>query len=299
MILSDNWAELLLPGLRTIFSKHLKPMPDYLTQIYNVENSSKAQEFNLGIGELGTMTDWETSGRRIDYEDFNKGFKATYTHKKYSKGVTIEREMLEDDLYSEIKKRVRKLSTVVYYTTQTHAASVFNNAANGAILGPDGLPLCSPNHPVSPGSSTVMSNVGNLELTADNVEATRTAMKSWKDDKGNLIMIEPNCLIVPTALRKKATIIAETKEEPEQSDYGVNVWYGNLRVIEWPFLTDPNAWFLVDDVRMKLFLNWYWRRKPNFGDTIDFDTETAKYAVIGRWSYGWDDWSWVYMNNPS
>jgi phage major head subunit gpT-like protein len=299
VILSDNWGELLLPGLRTIFSKHQKPMPDFISQIYNVETSTKAQEFNQGVGELGTMDEWEASGRKISYEDFDKGFKATYTHKKYSKGIQVERELLEDDQYSEIKKKVRKLSTVVYYTTQTHAASVFNNAASAKFLGPDGKPLCATDHPVAPGSSTTFSNLGTRELTADNVELTRTDMKAWKDDKGNLIMINPDTLIVPTALRKKATIIAETKEEPEQSDYGVNVWYGNLKVIEWPFLTDSNAWFLADSTRMKLFLNWYWRRRPDFKDHVEFDTEVAKYAVLGRWSFGFDDPSFIMLNNPS
>jgi len=33
MLVSDNWAELLLPGLRTIFNKHMKKKRDYLPVI--------------------------------------------------------------------------------------------------------------------------------------------------------------------------------------------------------------------------------------------------------------------------
>lgn len=293
MHISDNWGELLLPGLRTIFDKHLKKGKDFLSVIYNTENSTKAQEFNLGVGELGEMVEWDASGRQVSYETFNKGFKATYTHKKYSKGVEVERELVDDDLYGEIKKRVRKLSRVVYYTTQSHAVLPFNNAFGG-ILGPDAKPLCSATHPIMPGSATVWSNAGTWILSAKRVEDTRNLMKQWVDDKGNLLMIDPDTIIVPVSLRKTAQIIAETANEPFTTDYGVNVWKGNLNVIEWPFLTDQNTWFLVDMQRMKDYLNWYWRRRPDFADKVDFDTEVAKYKVIGRWSYGWDDASFLY-----
>lgn len=296
MQVSENWGELLLPGLRTIFNKHIKDMPDYIGKLFSVENSTKAQEFSLGTGDIGTMDPWTGS---VSYEDFDKGFKATYTHKKYSKGIQLERELVDDDQYTEIKKRVKKLGRTVYYTTQAHAASVFNNAANAQILGPDGKPLCSADHPKMPGSSSVIANLGALELNAENVETTRTAMRKWTDDKGNLIMINPDMLIVPTDLRKKARIIAETPDEPDTADHGVNVWAGNLKVMEYPFLTDTNGWFLVDSMRLKEYLYWFWRRKPDFADKVEFDDEVSKYKVVGRWSWGWDDFSFLYLNNPS
>lgn len=290
MLISDNWAELLQPGLRKIFDKHQKQLKDYIPVVYNVEDSKKAQEFNLGVGELGMMDEWTGA---VSYEDFNKGFKSTYTHKKYSKGIEIERELLDDDQYSEIKKRVKKLSMTVYYTRQYHAASVFN-LAFGGILGPDSKALCASDHPVMPNSSTTFSNAGVLPLNATNVEKTRTDMMAWKDDKGNLLMINPDTILVPPNLRKPAMIIAETDEEPDTADHGINVWKGHLNVIEWPFLTNPYYWFLVDMQRMKLLLNWYNRRKPDFDDKIEFDSEIAKYKTVGRWSYGWDDPTFIY-----
>ncbi len=299
MIISDNWGELLLPGLRKIFEKQLKQGKDYIPVLFNVENSTKAQEFNLGSGELGLMEEWEDSNGAISYEDIEKGYKTTYTHRKYSKGITIGREMLEDDQYSHIKKKVKKLSVAGFNTTQHHAASVFNLAASDKRLGGDGKPLCSTTHPLSPKNSATFSNLGTRELTAENVELTRTDMKGWVDDKGNPIDINVDTILVPTALRKQATIIAETAEEPDTTDHGINVWKGNLNVIEWHRLSDVNAWFLLDMERMKLFLNWFWRRKLDFKNTKEFDTEVNKYAVLGRWVFGHDDPTFIYMNNPS
>lgn len=298
MIVSENWGELLQPALRAIFDKHSKKKKDYIGKLYNIENSKKAQEFNLGTGELGLMEDWQASQGKVAYEDFQKGFKSTYIHRKYSKGVQVERELLEDDQYAEIKKRVRKLSRTVYYTTQVHAASTFNNMFNSTFAGPDGKALCATDHPKMPGSSSVISNAGALELNATNLEIVRTAMKGWTDDKGNLIEVMSDLLIVPPALRKTARIIAETDNEPFTTDHGINVWKGNINVMEYDFWLDPTAWAVVDSDRMKDFLNWFWRRKPGFKDKIEFDTEVAKYAVIGRWCFGWDDFSWIYGCKP-
>lgn len=295
MMIRDNWPELLEPGLRRIFDKHLEQKRDYIPVIYNVQTSRKAQETSLGVGSLGLMDEWTATGNMVSYEDINKLFKSTYVHMKYSKGITIERELLEDDQYNEIAKRVRRLAQSVWYTRQVHAASVFNNAFSPSHLGPDAKPLCAPDHPVAPGSTTTYSNADTLPLTADNLELVRTRMKSWTDDKGNLLAIDPDTLIVPTALRKAALVIADSEKEPDTADNNVNIWKGSVRVIEWDFLKNPKAWFVVDSSRMKNFLNWFNRRQPVLErDRDDFDTEAAKWKTVGRWSFGWDDPSFVY-----
>lgn len=299
MLLEDNWPELLQPDLRVIFDRINKTYPDYIAQIANQDTSTKYQEFNLGVGELGQMDPWTG---QVSYEDFNKGFKSTYTHQKFSKGITIERELLEDDMYNTIKQRVRKLSNTVYNTRQSQFASIFNGAFSGSgwrgqpLLGPDNVSLCNTSHPIMPGSSTYLNNYGTLQLTANNLEQVRTNMKGWVDDKGNLIMMQPDTLIVPTSLRKIAMIIAETDEEPETTDHGVNVWHGVLKVIEFPFINFSASWFVTDSERAKLYLNWFDRRKPDFDDKVEFDSEAAKYKTVGRWSYGWDDPTWIYGN---
>lgn len=298
MMISDNWGELLLPGLRKIYDKHMGKLKDYVPALFNVERSGKAQEFTTGTGSLGLMEEWNNSGRQVAYEDINKGFKATYTHKKFSKGLLIERELLEDDLYAEIKKRARKLADSVYYTRQYYAASVFNNAFSASHNGPDGKPLCATDHPLGPDSSGTWSNAGlgsDWVLNADTVEEARNKMMEWTDDKGNLLAINPDTLIVPPALRKAALVIADSDKEPDSIENNVNIWKGSVNVIEFPFLKNPTAWFLVDMSRMKNYLNWFDRRKAKLEkDKLDFDTEVAKYKVVARFSFGWDDASFVF-----
>ena len=295
MMISEGWAELMLPILRRIFNKHKDQLKDYIPVLFNVESSTKAQEFTLGVGNLGLMRPWDESGRQVFYEDAQKGFKATYTHRKFSLGEKIERELVEDDQYSEIKKRIKNLSQSVYYTRQHYGVSVFNNAFSNTFAGPDGVALCSDSHPASPVNSTTFSNMATLDLTADNVELVRNRMvQNWRDDKGNLLAITPDTIIVPASLRKAAMVIADTDREPDTTDHNINIWKGSLNVIEHLFLTDPTAWFLIDMSRMKNFLNWYDRRKAKLETDTNFDTEVSKYKVVNRFSYGWDDPTFIY-----
>ena len=298
MMISENWDELMLPGLRSIFNKHLKKKKDYVGELFSVENSTKQAEYNQGTGSLGLMDEWGASNNQVSYEDVNKGYKATYIHKKYSKGLTLERELVEDDQYGEIKKRVRLLTQSVYYTRQYFGASIFNNAFNATYAGPDGVALCSASHPYSPVDATTQSNAGTGVLNATNLEAARTAMKGWKDDKGNLLAIEPRMLIVPPALRKAALVIADSSGEPDVSDNNVNVWKGSVDVLEFDFLTSATSWFLVDRSRMQAFLHWYDRRIAKLEmDKEQFNSEVAAYKVVSRLSFGADDWSWIYASN--
>lgn len=295
MMISENWDELMLPGLRTIFNKHLKKKKNYVNELFTVEKSTKQAEYNMGTGSLGLMDEWGASNNQVSYEDVNKGYKATYMHKKYSKGLTLERELVEDDQYGEIKKRVRLLTQTVYYTRQYYGASVFNNAFNPTFAGPDRVALCSASHPNSPVDSSTQSNAATGRLNATNLETARTTMKGWTDDKGNLLAINPDTLIVGPANRKAALVIADSSGEPDITDNNINVWKGSVNVIEFDFLTSPTAWFLVDKERMAAFLHWYDRRIAKLEmDKENFNSEVGAYKVVARFSFGWDDWSWIY-----
>lgn len=301
-IASANWAELLEPGLREIFQKQMGKLPDMLPVLFKVKDSKKAVETSLGIGHLGLMQAWNSTNNQVSYQDFAKGYKSTLTHVKYSLGMQLERELRDDDQYDEIEDRVTELVESVWYTRQTHAASVFNNAFNASYTGPDSKALCSSAHPHSPTDSTTQSNTGTTALDAAAVETTRIAMQNWTDDQGKLLLVRPDTILVPPDLGKAARVIAESEKEPDTSDNNTNVWKGRLKVIEWDFLTDTNNWFMIDSRRAKRYLRWFDRRKPklerdggNGGE--DFDTENAKWKCVGRWSYGWYDWSWIYGHN--
>ncbi len=293
-ISTANFAE--LEGvIRTIYDLDMKSKPDYVRKLFNVETSSRGVEKHFGIGNMGLMQKWTGT---VNYDTFGKRWEQTYRHEKYSNGLTIEREILDDKEYSEIKRRTKLLSHSVWVTKQTHGASVLNNAFDAAYPGADAKPLCSTTHPLSPTDATAQVNTGTSELEIDVVLDTRRAMMKYTDDRGNFLGVNPRLLIVPTDLMDEAKEICQTDRKPDQADWNKNPLYGEMDYVVVPFLTKPKAWWLVDPDLMKIWLTWYNRREPKIEYENNFDTEQGKYKCVGRWSYKWDEWMWCYGHNP-
>ena len=125
-------------------------------------------------------------------------------------------------------------------------------------------------------------------------------MRLFTDDKGNLVGIRPDMLLVPPELERRATQLVSERAlyEPDSAQFDVNMFAGRLRPVVWDRLTDANAWFLIDSRMMRQHLHFQWRIRPELANTTDFDSLLAKFRVYMRYGIGWDDWRWIYGQNP-
>jgi phage major head subunit gpT-like protein len=299
MAISEQWAYLLEPGLREVFYTTTEALAaqSKIPLLFDVMTSQKAQEHFLSVGGMGT---WNAYKGAIEYDDLEQGYRTTLTHEEYVKGFKIERKLVEDDQYGLFMDRPAELAMAAMRTREIHAASVFNNAFSTSYNGGDGKPLCEDNHPKSPANAGVLDNEGTLALSYTNVEAVRQLMRAWTDDRGNLIPVQPDTLLVPPELEKTAFEIVRTPNVPNTADYQANFVSGFIRqVVVWDYLTDANAWFVIDSQRAKQALKWMDRVPLEFAldPTSNFRLE-SRWRGYMRYSYGWKDWRWVYGNNP-
>lgn len=300
MAISEQWAELLAPGLREIFNQTQAALAatSRIPLLFDVIGSQKAAEEFLSVGGMGN---WNPYTGAIEYDDLNKGYKTTLTHEEYVRGFKIERKLVEDDQYGLFRDRPAELAMAAMRTREVHAASVFNNAFSTSYQGGDGKPLCEDDHPKSPSNAGTLDNEGALALTYANVVLTRQYMRAWTDDRGNLIPMNPDTILVPPELEDTAFEIVRTANVPSTADYRANFVQGFVRnVIVWDYLTDANAWFLIDSAAARLNLKWVDRVGLEFelDPTSNFSLE-SRWRGYMRYSYGFKDWRWVYGNNPS
>jgi len=302
MAISEQWAYLLEPGLREVFfltyEELLAQSP--VNQLFNVIDSTKANEYFLGAGGFGDWLEYEGA---IEYDDFEQLYRTTLTHKEYVRGFKVERKLVDDDQYNIIQERPRALAMAAARTREKHAASVFNNAFSTSYQGGDEKPLCEiSGHPYSPSNASTQTNEAATALTYDNVITIFRAMQEFKDDRGELVSVSPDTLLVPPELAQTAKeILLTTQNKPNTADTVVNYVNTFLRdVIVWHYLTDANAWFLIDSGLAKRHLLWVDRVGMEFAldPTSNFRLE-ARYRGYMRYSYGWSDWRWVYGCNPS
>ena len=93
VVASEGFAYLLDPGLRKIFMDEFALPGMVSDQLYSKEKSSKAVEYDLGVGGLGDLEEFTGT---IPYGDFAQEYRTSYTHKEWVKGIKIERKLVDD-----------------------------------------------------------------------------------------------------------------------------------------------------------------------------------------------------------
>ena len=291
IIASENFGQLLDPGLHKIFMDEFGQPGDMVSNLFGMEKSTKAVEYDLGIGGLGDLEEFTGT---IPYGDFSQQYKTSYTHREWVKGIKIERKLVDDDQYSVINKRPQQLALVARRSREKHGASVFNNAFNTTIFaGGDTLALCSTAHTYV-GTSTTVGNSGTTSLSQTALESTRLLGMAITDETDNLMDVMYDTILVPPALEETANVIIKTDKDVGSAQNDINYSKGRYKVLVWPRLTDSNNWFMMDSRYMKMFLKWFDRIPVEFNKDKDFDTYVAKWSVYTRYSYGFSDWKWIY-----
>jgi hypothetical protein len=304
MAISEQWAELLEPGLRRIFEIRAGELAaaSVIPQLFNVMSSTKASEHFL---PMGGMKNWSIYENTIEYDEINQGHKATLEHEEYVQGFFVERKLVADDQYNVINGRPRALALSAIRTREEHAASIFNNAFSTSYTGPDGDALCEASaHDFSDSNQSTQTNEGSDALSYDAVVSTRALMRAFTDDRQKIVPINPNLILVPPELEDKANEICTTMrgsntQQPNTADYAASlVQARGITYLVWDYLTDANNWWLIDRELAREHLLWLDREPLEFAmdPTSDFNL-IARYRGYMRYRYGWSDWRWVYGHN--
>ncbi len=307
-MIPENWADLLEPGIRewTYIGADLQNAVG--PSLFNNVPSTKSSEYfeNFGAVSPDAWEEFEKT-RVVPTVGYSHGYKTTLTNKLFVVELPIEATLIEDDQYRVALDAAEALGRSYAVKEESDRASVFVNAFTDTApyAGADAVGLCSAAHPNGPENTGVtQSNEGTYSLTKANVATVRLAMQKFKDDRGQLAGIHPDTLIVPPDLYDDALVIrGHETYAPLDPTIGENALNVNVihawKIVMWEYLSDTNAWFMVDSRRMKhdlLFIN----RVP-FGVKRKLQDETvyATWIARARHIQGWRDWRFIYGNNPS
>lgn len=313
-MISDHWSQLIDPRVREAFFIGFSQMDrpgSMLPALFNMQGSDLADEKVLAIGGIGSQGwNFEDSGR-VQYTEPVKGYEETFTHHEFARGITVERKLIDDNRVQRALDAALNLGDSAFRVREKAGANVFTNAFSAATTetlddygtdatGSDSVALCSTAHPRSPQETgTTDSNEGTSALSKANVSTTRQLMAEFVDMNGDLLGIMPNELLVPIELEDTAIEIVRSALDPSSANNAVNPQAGRFQLKVWHYLTDSNAWFLIDSAARQQSLVWYDRIGLEFDREQDFDTLIAKWRAYMRFSLGWKDYRWVYGQNPS
>jgi hypothetical protein len=299
MPLTEQQFIALEGNINEVWDAYYKMKKDYIPEFFNVVKKQTAQYTDMTVGAAGRMSSWTGS---VAYDTFEKGYEKQYKPIKYSTGIQIDRDMYEDKEYERIKTRVNNVAYGVFKTLQYESAEIFNKATSTDILGPDSQPLGSASHKTIP-TAAVQSNLGTNDLTYTGLETSILAMESLLDDRDDKMLIQGDMVIAGPAQRDNCKKLFGSDKEAYVGDNQKNI-YKDFSYMIHPLITG-NKWFLVNRDLMKGGdgLNFFMRRDPRTlerdGSTAlgDFNTEKLSWKAVGRWTKGWTNFFWCYVNS--
>lgn len=301
-MISDNWADALDPIVRMWFEQGFARRTPLAPMLYNELPSQRAYEEISGVGAVG-IDAWEqwSKTREVGQVKFDQGYKTRFEHTQFALELAIDKTLVDDNQHAELLNMTSRLGDSAALKREVDAASVFNNAFDVTNYpGADGQSLCDGAHPLSPAKTgSTQNNAGTYPLTKTNVSVVREEMMAWTDDNGNKVAVTPNMILVPPQLEDEALEIANSVLDPSSGNNAINPQFGRFRVMTWHYLTDSNAWFMIDSMLMKNSLHWFNRAGVSILPKVEDKTLVATWIASMRYSYGYSDWRWIYGNNPS
>lgn len=302
-MISEQWARFVLPIIRKEWEQKMNSVASPLLSLMGVQSSTSSVEYSQGVGSFGLVPEYNSAdaegpGANIQYDSFSPLYETTFTHKEYAKGVSIERKLVDDNRTGQILRKAQSLGFSFGTTRAYHASSILNNAF-ATVLGGDGKVLCASDHPTNENDTTSVSNLGTSALSYAALVNTLIAGSDLNDDRGQPMPAVYDILYVPTALQAKAYEIVNAIGKPGTADNDANfLAQAGLRVVVDPYLSDANNWFMIDSRMASMHALWFNRVNPEIAldPSSDFNL-VAKYRGYMRYSFGWDDFRWIYGHN--
>jgi Mu-like prophage major head subunit gpT len=295
VINSGSFAKALWPGVNAWYGKAYDEFPVEYTSLFDKSTSTKAFEEDVGISSFGLAVQ-KGEGAPISYDSERQGFITRYQHGVYALGFVITREMMEDDQYDVVgKRKAEGLAFSMRQTKEIIGANVYNRGFNAAYTGGDGVSMFSLVHPNIAGGTFANQIAVAADLSEAALEQACIDIAGFTNDRGLLIAVRPETLIIPRQLMFEAKRILNSDQRvgSDVNDLNALKTMGIIpKVAVNHYLTDTDAWFIRTNVSHGT--KYFERRADAFEMDNDFDTENAKFKATARYAFGWTDPRGIY-----
>lgn len=288
---TGSLAKLIYPGVNKFFLNKYDQYKTEYTDLFEEFTTKRNFEEDVGIVGFGLMPA-KSELAPVSMDTMRQGYTVRYPMVTYGLGFMISRELIEDNLYSEVS--LKKASALAFSAAQTKeiiAANTFNRAFNTAYTGGDALCLGNAAHlNVSGGTySNILATAANLSEAA--LEQATIDIMKYVDDRGNRISLIPQTLHIPVDLIYEAQRILNSPARVGTPNNDLNAlndmgkFPGGVKVNH--YFTSTTAWFLRTNCPESL--KHFKRRGLEFTTDNDWDTENAKFKATERYAFGWTD----------
>ncbi len=289
-ITTGSFAKALWPGINAWYGKEYNEYSVEWKDLFDQDSTNRNYVEDVGVSSFGLAVE-KPEGAPIQYDTERQAFTTRYTPVVFSLGFVITREAYDDDQYDVVgKRKAQGLAFSMRQTKEIVGANVYNRAFTSGYVGGDGSILAVSSHPNLAGGtwSNVLGTAADLSEAS--LEQACIDIAGFTNDRGLLIAVRPQTLVIPRQLIYEAKRILGTDGRVGTNNNDLNALktMGAIpKVVTNHFLTDTDAWFIRTDV--KNGMKYFERNADEFAMDNDFDTENAKYKARMRFVFGWTD----------
>lgn len=253
---SQDYALQAIKGIKEVFENAVQ----YDLNVFrdqNIINYYATDEFNeiftsteglTGVKELAEAEAPPTLALEDGYSitlseaRFGGAIQLTTTQMRQARDNTTKIDMFLSQQQSQLLQDTRNFML-------NYSFYPLNNAVNSSALtlAPDGVPLLGTHSWATPGAATWSNLSTSATVTEEAIDAAMIYAGNFKDPSGKPMPLNFDCIIVKKGSNnaRAAKRLFASGISPVQID-DVNVYYGEMMIVETPYITAQSSWFLRD-----------------------------------------------------
>lgn len=269
-----------------------KELENIWRQVIDVKTSDRKFERVMSMTGVGDIPE---KGEGAPYTSMliREGWTKDFLHTEFGAQFEVTQTALEDDQFDQLAQHARWFMFAARVVEEKRAALLFNNGFTSE-QSPDGVSIFNTAHVLKGGGTARNRLSTDQDLSATSLEQALIDMQTETKVEAGQVVSAPMSLKlhVPPALEFAAERILRSTLRPGTADNDTNA----LKRRKWEivvnqYLTDPDAWFLLDANNKRHGLRSYTRvglrMEPAMTDTR---TRNRLYPVRWRRSFGSAFW---------
>ncbi len=269
-----------------------KELENIWRQVIDVKTSDRKFERVMSMTGVGDIPE---KGEGAPYTSMliREGWTKDFLHTEFGAQFEVTQTALEDDQFDQLSQHARWFMFAARVVEEKRAALLFNNGFTSE-QSPDGVSIFNTAHVLKGGGTARNRLATDQDLSATSLEQALIDMQTETKVEAGQVVAAPMSLKlhVPPALEFAAERILRSTLRPGTADNDTNA----LKRRKWEivvnqYLTDPDAWFLLDASNKRHGLRSYTRvglrMEPAMTDTR---TRNRLYPVRWRRSFGCAFW---------
>jgi hypothetical protein len=275
-----------------------------------------SQNFAESIVSESGLGDFVPTAEGADYPKgtyAGEGYSSTFLHREWKNSFELSETLFEDNKTSEIRKRAGLFTNSLLSTKEKHRAVLLSGGKDDTVTvtynvggttvtatfstcSADGVSLFNTEHPCKFSEDT-QSNCFADEFSNESLGRISTEMQNFKNDKGDLVDVVPDTIIIPNNYALKQAVFAAigADKDPDTSNNGFNYLFGTWRVICSPLLTrylQPTEYIIGASGYNEAAEGAVWFDRIKMKSRTFQAEGTGNFVMQGRarWSAGFNDW---------